>query len=195
LTEQLIGRGELGARGFGWCGNILPPATSFDDTLAVLKPVKAMIAALTRHFGLRGVNGIDLVIAEGPDGRPRPHLVEVNPRYTASMELVERAYGLNMFSSHLAAMDGHLPNFSLADRLQPRHKYLGKGIVYARRTVTMPETKGWIECDRRDIPFHSERIEAGHPVCTVLAEGEGRAGCWQDLLAKAGDVRQEIGDV
>jgi predicted ATP-grasp superfamily ATP-dependent carboligase len=153
-----------------------------------------MIGALTRRFQLRGVNGIDLVVAMDDSG-PQPYLVEVNPRYTASMELLERAYGLNIFSHHLAAMEGHLPEFSLADRLPSRHTYFGKAVVYARRTVTMPETAGWVERGRRDIPFPGERIEAGHPVCTVLAEGEGRAGCWQHLLAKAEEVRREIGDL
>jgi predicted ATP-grasp superfamily ATP-dependent carboligase len=140
------------------------------------------------------VNGIDLVVAMDDSG-PQPYLVEVNPRYTASMELLEQAYGLNIFSQHLAAMEGHLPDFSLTDRLLSRRTYFGKAIVYARRTVTTPETAGWVERGRRDIPFPGERIEAGHPVCTVLAEGEGRAGCWQHLLAKAEEVRREIGDL
>jgi predicted ATP-grasp superfamily ATP-dependent carboligase len=193
LAEQLIGQEELGAGGFGWCGNILPLTDSLGDPLEVLKSVEGTIAALTRRFGLRGVNGIDLVVARSDSG-PKPHLVEVNPRYTASMELVEQAYGLNIFSGHLAAMEGHLPDFSLAHRLQSRHAYFGKGIIYARRTLTMPETAGWVERGRRDIPFPGERIGAGHPVCTVLATGRGREECWQDLLAGAGDVRREIGD-
>ena len=72
--------------------------------------------------------------------------------------------------------------------------HYGKGIVYARRTVSMPETADWVEKDRRDIPFPGERIEAGHPVCTVLAEGKGREACWNHLLASAEAVRREIGD-
>jgi predicted ATP-grasp superfamily ATP-dependent carboligase len=60
--------------------------------------------------------------------------------------------------------------------------------------VTLPETAGWTERDRRDIPFPGERIEAGHPVCTVLVEGEGREGCWNHLLASVEEVWREIGD-
>ncbi|HUX76018.1 MAG TPA: ATP-grasp domain-containing protein [Anaerolineae bacterium] len=194
LTEQLIGRGELGATRFAWCGNILPLPLQPADSVAVLEKVERMTAQLTRRFGLRGVNGVDLVVADGPDGRPHPFLVEVNPRYTGSMELVERAYGLNVFSLHLEAMAGRLPGFSLADHLHLQDRYLGKGIVYARRTVTLPETAGWTERDRRDVPFPGERIEAGHPVCTVLAEGEGREPCWNRLLASVEEVRREIGD-
>jgi predicted ATP-grasp superfamily ATP-dependent carboligase len=194
LTEQLIGRGELGARGFAWCGNILPLPLQPGHRVAVLEEVERMAAQLTRHFGLRGVNGVDLVVADGPDARPHPFLVEVNPRYTGSMELVERAYGLNVFSLHLEAMGGRLPGFSLADHLHPQDRYFGKGIVYARRTVTLPDTDGWTERGRRDVPFPGDRIEAGHPVCTVLVEGEGREPCWNRLLAGAEAVRREIGD-
>ncbi len=66
-----------------------------------------MANQLTQEFGLRGVNGIDLVI---PDDLG-VHLIEVNPRYTASMELVERAYGLNIFALHLEALAGRLPEW------------------------------------------------------------------------------------
>lgn len=192
LTEQLIGRRELGAQGFAWCGNILPLTLPPAERVAVLETVERMATRLTRRFGLRGVNGIDLVIA---DGGPSVFLLEVNPRYTASMELVERAYGLNVFSLHLEALAGRLPDFSLAKHLCFQDSYVGKGIVYARRTVTLPETAGWTEQNRRDIPFPGERIEAGHPVCTVLAEGEGQEMCWNRLLAGAEAVRREIKDV
>lgn len=194
LTEQLIGREALGARGFAWCGNILPLVLQPAERATVLEAVERMVASLTSRFDLRGVNGVDLVIADGPDGRPYPSLVEVNPRYTASMELVERAYELDVFSLHLEAMAGRLPGFSLRERLHAPGLCLGKGIVYARRTVTIPETDGWKELGRRDIPFLDERIEAGHPVCTVLAEGRGRDTCWTHLLAGVAAVRQEIGE-
>jgi len=108
------------------------------------------------------------------------------------MELVEWAYGLNVFSLHLEALAGRLPDFSLAHHLHGPH--LGKGIIFALRPVTMPETAEWLGQDRRDIPFPGERIEAGHPICTVLAKGRTREACWKHLLENVGTVRQEIGD-
>jgi predicted ATP-grasp superfamily ATP-dependent carboligase len=193
LTEQLIGQDELGSRGFAWCGNILPLETQSRDWLVVLKDVEEMVAQLTRRFGLRGVNGIDLVMAEGPDGQTQPTLVEINPRYTASMELVERAYGINVFSAHIEAMAGRLSDFSLAE--QGASPYFGKGIIYARQGITLPETAGWTQRDRRDIPFPGEQIEAGHPVCTVLAEGNDRETCWSRLVKNTEAVHREIGDI
>ena len=192
LTEQIIGQKELGAKGFRWCGNILPLNLNSLNQDAFLRIIERIATQLTNHFGLRGINGVDFVVAEGPDGRPCPFLVEVNPRYTASMELIERAFGLNIFSAHLEAIAGRLPDFSLVEHLEG--PYIGKGIVFARKPVTMSETKEWMERGRRDIPFPGERIEAGHPVCTVMAEGEEREKCMNNLLANVEDVRREIGD-
>ena len=192
LTEQIIGRKELGAKGFRWCGNILPLKLDPSKKDAFIRALEKIAARLTHRFGLRGVNGVDFVVADIPDGGPYPYLVEVNPRYTASMELVERTYGFNIFSAHLDALAGRLPDFSLAERIEGH--YIGKGIVFARKAVTMPETKQWLERGRRDIPFSGEQIEAGHPVCTVLVEGEERETCLSNLLARVDAVRREIGD-
>ena len=69
-----------------------------------------------------------------------PHLVEVNPRYTVSMELIEWAYGVNVFDLHVrSSFDGELPSFSLGENVH-RSGFYGKGIVYAREDVVMPET-------------------------------------------------------
>jgi len=186
VTEQLIGREEMGARGFAWCGNILPLALP----LPVLDAVEDVAARLTRRFGLRGVNGFDFVLARR-EGQLIPYLVEVNPRYTASMELMEWAYGLNIFDLHVRSFEGELPSFSLRGQLR-QARFYGKGIVYAKRDVVMLETAGWRERDRRDIPFPGERIETGHPICTVLAQGESRDECWRRLLAEADALRQEL---
>ena len=52
----------------------------------------AIAGVAASAFGLVGVGGVDFV----DDGRVM-HPIEVNPRWTASMELVERARGLSVF--------------------------------------------------------------------------------------------------
>ncbi len=188
LTEQLIGQAALGAQCFRWCGNILPLSLPAPQQAAVVEQVQRMVRRLTEEFGLRGLNGIDLVVSD--DGEV--YLIEVNPRYTASMELIERAYGRNVFSLHLAAMDGRLPERGTARQMDG--PWFGKGIVYARQRVTVPETELWLGGDWRDIPFPGDRMEPGQPICTVLATGENRAECWQNLLMNADAVRQEVGE-
>lgn len=192
VTEQLVGQEEMGAGGFTWCGNILPLAIPSHEMSVVLDAVEDIAAKLTRGFGLRGVNGFDFVLARR-EGRLIPYLVEVNPRYAASMELVEWAYDLNIFDLHVRSLEGDLPSFSLREQLR-QDRFYGKGIVYARRNVLMPETAGWQARGRADIPFPGEQIMARGPICTVLGQGESRDECWHHLLAEADAVRQEIGE-
>lgn len=205
LTEQLIGRPELGAEGFAWCGNLLPLAVgqregppSWSNVSSPRKPAAAgallrtvaqITNQLTQKFGLRGLNGIDFVVEQGPR-HLQPVLVEVNPRYTASMELVERAYGQCMFAVHLEAMAGRLPAVELA--ASQDGPFFGKGIVFARQRATAPETENWVAQGRRDIPYPGETIDAGHPVCTVLSKGDTRQECWRNLAEAADAVRREM---
>ena len=120
------------------------------------------------------------------------HLIEVNPRYTASMELIEHAHSLNMFSLHLEALAGRLPDWKLLDQIEG--PWCGKGIVYARQSVTIPNTDRWLGGNRRDIPFEGDTMDKGQPICTVLAEGSDRAACWSNLVDSAESVWREIRD-
>lgn len=192
LTRQLIGNHELGGKGYGWCGNILPPPLDDDQNRSILESVERMVTLLTRHFGLKGVCGIDFVVSERANERLHPYLVEVNPRYTASMELMEWAYGLNIYTLHIEAFDGHLPQFSLAEHLNGPS--FGKGIVFAHQSILIRKTDQWWERGRRDIPYPGDTIESGHPVCTVFARGDTHDACLENLLRSAASVRREIGD-
>jgi predicted ATP-grasp superfamily ATP-dependent carboligase len=192
LTRQLIGHHEFGASGYCWCGNILPLPMEYDKSRCVLDGVQKMVSLLTRHFGLKGVGGIDIIISDGPDGRPRPFLVEINPRYTASMELIEWGYGLNIYSLHIDAVNGYLPEFSLAGHLNG--PFFGKAIVFARNAIVIPDTGGWSQRGWRDIPFPGDEIKKGRPVCTVFARGDTHSECLTNLLIHDANVRRETGD-
>jgi uncharacterized protein len=187
ITEQLIGETHLGAQAFRWCGNILPLATPAEKHSVLIRSVTAMAAGLTQRFHLCGLNGIDLIVSD----QGQPFLLEINPRYTASMELIEQAHGGNLFSLHREGCLGNLPELPAIEWTGP---FWGKGIVTTRRAVTIPVTDAWYERGRRDIPYTGERIAAGHPVCTVLVQGPDRDACWRELTAAADAVSREIGD-
>ncbi len=125
LSAQLIGQNELGAEGFTWCGNILPLPLSKPAYLYLLKKIENYISLLSARFKLKGACGIDFIIKEEEPEKPEPCIIEVNPRYTASMELVEEAYGLNLYSLHVMAIEGGLPSFSIAE--QDDQTFYGKG--------------------------------------------------------------------
>lgn len=189
LTEQLIGRPEFGASGFRYCGNLLPldGVRSPGVGRSILRQVQRMAELLTREFGLVGANGIDFVLSDG-----KVCLLEVNPRYSASMELVERAYGLPMFDLHVrAVLDGELPEFDLSARLAegPFH---AKTILFAKRDIVAPDTSRWLEDDIRDVPLPGEGLVQGAPICTVLAHEPTREACFAALVARVEALKGEI---
>jgi len=188
VTEQLLGIAALGASGFSWCGNILPPEVDggVAGGASLYGELDAMAAALTRRFGLVGVNGLDVVIGRDAEGAPRAYLIEVNPRFSGSMELAEWSSGVNVFSLHLDSFAGRLPETAVA--APAGRDTLGKAIVYARRALVVPDADDWPGSAARDLPWPGERIERGHPVCTVVARGRDRRDCFGGLLAAAGEV-------
>jgi predicted ATP-grasp superfamily ATP-dependent carboligase len=104
VSEQLIGRPAFGARGYAWCGNLVPPRLASRERHALTDAARAICAHLAAAFGLRGLFGVDLVW----DGR-RAWVVEVNPRPTASLETIEAVHGVRAFAVHLEGCAGPLP--------------------------------------------------------------------------------------
>src|SRR5664279_4825811 len=64
--------------------------------------------------------------------------------------------------------------------------------VYARRAVSIADTSRWVERGIRDVPFPGRRIDAVHPVCTVLASGSSRQACFDAISQSAATVYGEI---
>jgi predicted ATP-grasp superfamily ATP-dependent carboligase len=189
FSRQLVGDNVFGVTGYRYCGNILTAAGEDDD---LLDPARRVAAAVGEEFGLVGVNGIDLIVRESI-----PYAIEVNPRWCASMELVERAYGLSVFGAHAAACrDGTLPVFDLA-RARRDVTAVGKAVVFARRDLTVGDVRAELTLlaglgDLRDIPNPGTSIRAGHPICTVLASGRDAAACRDELVRRAAAVEASL---
>ncbi len=186
LSEQLIGRREFGAAPFAYCGNIfpLPPGTDGAPD-QVLAEVKALIRAITRAYGLTGLNGLDFVLH---DGRVVP--LEVNPRYTASMELMELAGAASMFDCQVqSVLEGRLPANWEGIRAGT---YLGKAILYAEHDCRAPDTRDWVARGIRDVPFPGEEIAQGSPICTILGEGVTPGACYTILVSRAEELKGEL---
>ncbi len=106
----------------------------------LLAQVTRVAEELTRRFGLRGVNGADVIVTRDGDGRPGVCLLEVNPRYSASMELAQWGRGVDVLGLHLQACAGRLPEAFAAGSPSP---HWGKAVVYARDAVAAPSTDDW----------------------------------------------------
>ncbi|HEY9515676.1 MAG TPA: ATP-grasp domain-containing protein, partial [Gemmatimonadaceae bacterium] len=112
LSRQLVGDPAFGATGFQYCGSILSGtrhavhgSASCDADHAALAALLEAAAesarALTGELALVGVNCLDFIAQAGV-----PHVIELNPRYSASMELAERAFDFSVFEAHVRACGG-----------------------------------------------------------------------------------------
>jgi predicted ATP-grasp superfamily ATP-dependent carboligase len=179
LSRQIVGQRTFGAGGFRYCGSLIGGGL-FEAEDALLGRASAMADAVTRDFGLVGLNGIDFIARAGV-----PWPIEVNPRYSASMELLERCGGPPLFALHAAACSGRLPGAPP----RPPRGVLGKAVVFARREVTLRETGGWLRDPAiADVPQPGERIPRGRPICTVFGSGKNVGACLRALALKAGAI-------
>jgi predicted ATP-grasp superfamily ATP-dependent carboligase len=184
-TEQLPS-----ARDFRYAGNIAGPVE------ALLSPgdraaLERAAGVVTGRFGLRGLNGLDYILT--PDG---PATLEVNPRFTASMEILEELAGVSFFDLHLQALDGTLPHQAMSDRADRAptptstgSAWMGKAILYAEDPVEAPDPGTLEPLGVRDRPHRGERFEAGQPLCTLIVTATGREACRAALGAKEREVR------
>ncbi len=193
ITEQLIAPGWTHAPGFCYAGSVAPSSV---PSLVVAQCEK-LGGTLASQFDLRGLFGIDGVIT--PEGFVP---LEVNPRYTSSMELLEHAAGVSTIGLHIAACrDGELPGEwqSLAAGAQ---RVYGKAIVYAARTTTILAEQTRRALDQRgeyphplwaDIPAAGTRVAAGAPLLTVFAAAVTREEVLQQLRRRADDAERLFG--
>lgn len=188
VTEQLIGTDWLNAPPFRYAGNIGPVDLSSAPHATLLK----IGQTLTAHCGLLGLFGVDFILKNG-----LPWVVEVNPRYPASAEVLERASGISMLGWHRSAFDSDSPTPPPSTSLQ---RMVGKAIVYARkkmviakdfppiRSLELAAAGSTENVEFADIPHVGEVIEAGWPVVTIFAEGITRDECIHALEMQASDV-------
>lgn len=168
VAEQLLGTAWLGARGFQYCGSIGPVGLD-GEFGAQLRRLGDCLAA---RFGLRGLFGVDLVLA----GR-QLWVIEVNPRYTASVEVLERAGGFSTLAGHLAACaDGQLSELAW----NPPGSVHGKAVVFSEIRLTVePRHLEQLRAFRdesspaplADIPPVGTVVPPGQPLATVFAAG------------------------
>ncbi len=92
VNEQLIGVPGLTNVPFAYCGNITP----FENPYA---PHMCRIAQeICAQLGLIGSNGVDFMVTD-----KGPVIIEINARFQGSLDSVEMATGMNLFTTHLEA--------------------------------------------------------------------------------------------
>ena len=182
VTRQFVG---LEGSPFGYLGSIGP--TPITESLA--SRLLSLGKALAFAFGLAGWFGVDFILRNGV-----PWPVEVNPRYTASLEIHELATGRSLMSEHRQACEASTNrNAAPARAHSPSTRMIAKWILHAPRRLIAPEIvleenePGDLFGVRSiaDIPWPGTCFNTGEPVMTLMAGGANLAECKSRLIQLA----------
>jgi predicted ATP-grasp superfamily ATP-dependent carboligase len=187
-TRQLSGTAWTAASGFCYSGSLGPLRLSRRHR----ETFRQLGDCLAAEFDLRGLFGVDAILSNG-----RIWALEVNPRYTASVEVLERASSTAFLTVHAAACrHGCLP----PEPPRTASACYGKAIVYAERDFTTTESffadlgASLPEPGERpaDIPAVGQAIKRGQPLLTVFAAGGTSAAVLAKLKRSAAFVRRLV---
>ncbi len=191
ITRQIIGESWLGAHGFQYAGSIgpLPVPDAAEET------IKRIGQVLAEQFELAGVFGVDFML----DGE-QVWTIEVNPRYTASMEICERVTGIYTVAAHVSAWANSTHLKLPAARLVHERAH-GKAILFAKRDIQVADEFAEMSLAEA-LPLHwptladvspaGTMIEAGRPILTLFAEGDHADEVEQRLRRRAVELERQI---
>jgi len=166
---------------FAYRGNVGPWPVS----AGVAEVVGAVGRVMAERFGLIGLFGVDFMV----DRIGRPRAVELNPRYTGSVEVLELAYRRDLLTDHRLACLGDPPRRSAP----VTGVYVAKEVLYANAEVVFrgfphlrppSPAEPFRVPEAADLPVPGEWVAAGEPVLTVFASGPTPSEACRRLAAR-----------
>ena len=136
---------------------------------------------LTKHYALRGLNSLDVMVEEGALGE-QVWVLEINPRLSASVGLYQFE-NANLIDLHIEActsLEGLGGSVFLPKAFEESRAH---GIFYApfdfciKQDITWPT---WVV----DTPQPNTYVKKDEPVCTVIANGISCELAYQQLLTR-----------
>ncbi|MBN1432842.1 MAG: ATP-grasp domain-containing protein [Methanomicrobiaceae archaeon] len=148
-------RGGAGEKAFGFAGAATPFPSEYKDEL--MREAER-IAALS---GCTGSIGIDFILSD-----KGIYAIEINPRFQATLDIIEMSTGFNIFEAHINACRGILPELS------PKHKkFVARKVIFAKRDLKVSDDMKKFYPKVADIPWKEDEIEEGGAIMSVYGEG------------------------
>lgn len=178
LSDQWAAAGEQAPFRFGGCAGpvLLSPRLS--------AAIAEACSAITATVRLVGLNSLDLLVDE-----ERFHILEINPRPGATLDLFDGREGLSLWRRHLDGVAGKLPPSGDAMRDAARAAV----VLYAPRVITIPADMAWPRwIADRGAP--GTRIGRDEPVCTVRAAAATAEAARQAVERRAAALLARLTD-
>lgn len=170
---------------FGYGGAIGPVELPLEVTRQLMEVGRILGTA----FELRGLWGLDFLHDES-----HVWVTEVNPRYTATVELYEHSYGTALLPLHRRACEEWEPNpetnrqiiFVPWKERATNPTCVGKAVVYSPCDFTIPPWKEWTTARDAivpelkllaDRPAEGSLVPKGFPICSLFASGTSEREC------------------
>ena len=194
INTRLITEHDLGSGSFEYSGNILPldensfrmfngNRTNFEKNKFNVKELneemKNTSEDLIKEFNLIGSNGVDYVLDN--DGELK--VIEINPRFQGTYELVEKVLNINLLDAHIKACEGELIE------IPSINGYAVKKIIYARKQVNI----GNLNIPNvYDIPYEGVKIEKDQPLVTIISSNKNLETAINDIKIDENKVYENI---
>ena len=178
INSRLITEHDLGNESYEYSGNILPLDENsfrmFNDNQTEINAdelndeMKDTSEDLIKQFNLIGSNGVDYILDK--DGKLK--IIEINPRFQGTYELVENSLDINLLDAHIKACEGEI-----------------KKIIYARKQVNI----GNLNIPNvYDIPYEGVKIEKDQPLVTIISSNENLKTAIDDAKIAEDEVYKNI---
>jgi len=193
-TRQLLGSDFDMSRPFLYVGSVGPLSLSESE----LSQLHSLGNVLANQFHLVGLFNVDFVKRE--DGL---WPVEVNPRYSASMEIIERITGTKLIDLHVQACQSGADIPVCSTPNPGTAPFVGKAIVYTPRNCLAPKALEDLErewnTDPRwptlaDLPRTGDTLHAHQPVVTVFAEANTLTAVETQLRHRIATIQRLLTD-
>ena len=189
INSRLITEHDLGNDSYEYSGNILPLDENsfrmFNNNRTEINAdelndeMKNTSEDLIKEFGLIGSNGVDYILDN--DGNLK--VIEINPRFQGTYELVENVLDINLLDAHIKACEGEI-----IDIPNPK-QYSFKKIIYARKQINI----GNLNIPNvYDIPYEGVKIEKDQPLVTIICSNKDLETTINDVKIAEDEVYKNI---
>ena len=193
INSRLITEHDFGNESYEYSGNILPldensfkmfngNRTDIDSNFNINQlneEMKNTSEDLIRKFKLIGSNGVDYILDKSGELK----IIEINPRFQGTYELVENSLGINLLDAHIKACEGEIIDITKANQ------YSVKKIIYARKQVNI----GNLNIPNvYDIPYQGVKIEKDQPLVTIISSNKKLETAMNDVKIAEKEVYENI---
>ncbi|MDD3976988.1 MAG: ATP-grasp domain-containing protein [Methanomicrobium sp.] len=176
FNEQFL-RGGNKDKSYGFSGAITP------FTHPMEKEIVKTAEKIVSLSGCIGSVGVDFIAGEDSF-----YAIEINPRFQATMDIVEKSYGINLFNAHMSACTGLLPHPDIRRAKQ----YTARKVLFAPKDIVVKDDLSVFSPDIADIPLIGTEIEEGCAVVSIYGFGSTRSDALESLDKTIKDIGRYI---